>query len=549
MKILVDSWIPVQTRSGKARHVSATCVADADVLEIEAIRPDFRGAVYQFLIGLLQVACAPQDLDEWRRRYANPPSREELEQFLAPYAQAFELQSDGPAFMQDFALKEKTKQLSVAGLLIDAGSDSNLYFNKPSEAPGFCPSCFAQALFTLQVNAPSGGRGIRTSLRGGGPLTTLLQPADEKATLWQKLWLNVLPQDALGYEPVKQLGDALPWMAPTRISEGAVAKDTTPETVHPLQAWWSMPRRIRIDASTVQEHGQCALCGAQDVRLIRHYLHRRGGTNYTGAWQHPLTPYYLDKKGEKPPISAKGHQAGRGYRDWLGLVLGNEDHQPDVARVVGHFNGHVRSPKVRLWCFGYATSNMKALCWYETQLPVHAVEPDVIKPFTASVKQLLDAADEMARTLHKQVKAAWFKRPGDVGAEPAVPQSFWQNSESAFYAALDKLAAHDFDSSAPLAGIYEAWLRQAYGQVLSLFDHWAMRGSIEDLDLKRVVQARADLVQDLNKSKALKPLWEVVNRHKPASPDKPSAKGKTTKRKTPLHKQADDATGQKELFS
>jgi hypothetical protein len=33
-------------------------------------------------------------------------------------------------------------------------------------------------LFSLQLNAPSGGKGYRTGLRGGGPLTTLIELQD-----------------------------------------------------------------------------------------------------------------------------------------------------------------------------------------------------------------------------------------------------------------------------------------------------------------------------------------------------------------------------------
>jgi len=481
-------------------------------VDIYSERPDFRGALYQFLIGLLQTAYAPQDVQEWRERYGKPPSREQLEAALAPYRHAFLLETEGPAFMQDLALPEEVNQLPVLELLIDAGSSSNRYFNKPLGDHGLCERCFAQALLTLQINAPSGGRGIRTSLRGGGPLTTLLLPTDENATLWQKLWLNVLPLDAFEHPPVKVLSDVLPWLAPTRTSDDKGGQDTPPESVHPLQAYWSMPRRIRLDASTV-EQGECAICAARDVRLIRHYRTRHGGTNYTGAWVHPLTPYSLDAKGEKPPISSKGRQGGRGYRDWLGLVLGNDEHQPDAARVVSHFTAKVGKLQVRLWCFGFDMSNMKALCWYDSTLPVHAVEPDVQRAFAKSVKQLLDSAEEMANALHKQVKAAWFRRPGDVGSEPAVPQSFWQGSEATFYRLLGELAALDFDSAAELTPIYHRWLRETRRQALSLFDHWVLSGPLEDQDMQRVVKARAALAKDLNGGKALKPLWDIVNRY------------------------------------
>ena len=512
MNLLEHPWLQVRHRDGEVRCLSPLQVAAADVIDLVAPRLDFRGALYQFLIGLLQTAYAPQDVQEWRERYAEAPSQEELAAAFEPYRQAFQLENDGPAFMQDLALPDEVNQLPVLELLIDAGSSSNRYFNKPVADHGLCESCFAQALLTLQLNAPSGGRCIRTSLRGGGPLTTLLLPADENATLWQRLWLNVLSLDALDHPPVKVLGDVLPWLVPTRTSDDKGGQDTPPESVHPLQAYWSMPRRIRLDASTAGQ-GECAICAAPDVRLIRHYRTRHGGTNYTGAWLHPLTPYSLDAKGEKPPISCKGHQAGRGYRDWLGLVLGNDEHQPDAARVVAHFMAKVGKPQVRLWCFGFSTSNMKALCWYDSSLPVHTVEADVQRAFTKSVKQLLDSAEEMDGTLHRQVKAAWFRRPSDVGTEPAVLQSFWQGSEAIFYRLLDELAALDFERSARLALIYRRWLLETRRQVLSLFDHWVLSGPFEDQDMQRVVKARAVLAKDLNGGKVLKPLWDIVNRY------------------------------------
>jgi CRISPR system Cascade subunit CasA len=408
---------------------------------------------------------------------------------------------------------------------MDAGSSSNLYFNKPVPDFALCESCVAQALLTLQLNAPSGGRGIRVSLRGGGPLTTLLLPAQEPlkepSSLWQKLWLNVLPLDALGYAPVKAMSDVLPWLAPTRTSDGKDSRDTPPESVHPLQAWWSMSRRIRLDATTVG-HGDCSICDARGVRLFRHYRTRHGGTNYTGAWMHPLTPYSLDKKGEKPPISCKGRQAGRGYRDWAGLVLGNDDHQPDAARVMAHFTAKVKKPRVRLWCFGFDMSNMKALCWYDSTLPVHVIAPNLQLRFTKRVKQALDSADSQAYALREQIKVAWFspqrlKRPDEQkriaksAAMAAIAQSFWQSTESAFYRLLDSLSVLDFDDEAELAPIYRVWLQGTCRQTLALFDHWVLSGPLEDQEMRRVIEARAALVKELNGGKAMKPLWEIVN--------------------------------------
>ena len=452
--------------------------------------------------------------------------------------------------MQDLLLLKtanlEPNQNSVRDLLIDAGSDSNLYFNKHKEDFALCESCFAQALFTLQINAPSGGRGVRTSLRGGGPITTLVVPVDESpekpSTLWQKLWLNVLPKEALNdsCSDIKKIGDVLPWMVATRTSDGSDGVETTPESVHPLQAYWSMPRRIRIDTSSIDGHGNCSICAAKDVRTIRHYLTRHGGTNYTGNWLHPLTPYSLDSKGEKPPISIKGRQAGKGYREWLGMVLGNDDHQPDAAKVTRHFN-EKRSRKegrkgYRLWCFGYDMSNMKAMCWYDSTLPIHEVDISRRTTFIGRVKAVLDSAEGMASELHRQVKAAWYRRPGDVGSEPAVFDSFWEETEPLFYKALNGLldlygsvsaqggAKDEAAETGKLTDVYKAWLNETRCVALQLFDHWVLSAPIEEQDMRRVVEARANLGRGLNLAKELKPLWDIVD---PNRGKRTKAKGKS----------------------
>lgn len=523
MNLIEDDWLQGTDAEGKTAALSLLDIGDVKWLDLHAERPDFRGALYQLLIGVLQTGYAPQDVDEWRDRWRSPPDRDELSKAFNDLLPAFVLESDSgaPAFMQDLELPAEANQLSVRDLLIDAGSDSNLYFNKPVDDFCLCGRCAATALFALQINAPSGGRGVRTSLRGGGPLTTLLLPVESgtPATLWQKLWLNVQPVEALSHAPVTELGRVLPWLLPTRNSDGDKGLETTPQSVHPLQAYWSMPRRIRL-VSPLGDGGvgTCSVCAAENVRVFSHYKTRHGGTNYTGAWTHPLTPYKLDSKGEKPPISCKGRDAGKGYREWVGLVLGNEDHQPDAAQVVRHFNNHVRKPAARLWCFGYAMDNMKAQCWYESMLPVLNVEASRRRVFTKRVKELLDAADLMAIQLHKHVKSAWFSRPGDVGQERAVPQSFWQGSEPMFYRALHGLhGVDDLESASSVRPVYQQWLREARELVLGLFDDWVLKVPVEALNMQRVVQARADLLKDLSAGKAFKPLWDVVSGGKKAS--------------------------------
>ncbi|HJW55382.1 MAG TPA: type I-E CRISPR-associated protein Cse1/CasA, partial [Burkholderiaceae bacterium] len=315
MNLLHDEWLTVRRRDGSIARISPAGISpecNNPAIELIAPRPDFRGAQYQFLIGLLQTACGPDERDEWHDQWDAGPSVMELTASFERYANAFQLNTDGPAFMQDFNLPDgETKP--IAALLIDAPGGKTIndnldHFIKRDTVGAICPVCAATALFTLQINAPSGGVGHRVSLRGGGPLTTLVLPRDEQATLWHKLWLNVLPKSELNVDALAMGNDhdsaILPWLATTRVSD-IKGSDTTPGQVHPLQAYWSMPRRIRLDFTNVHA-GKCEICGADSDQLISQYRAKNYGINYTGAWLHPLTPYSFYPKNEKPPLSVKG---------------------------------------------------------------------------------------------------------------------------------------------------------------------------------------------------------------------------------------------------
>jgi len=521
MHLLRDRWLSIQRTNGQVDRVVPASIVDGinPPVDLIAPRPDFRGALYQFLIGLLQTTYAPDDIDEWQERWEHPPGVAELETAFGRYEQAFALDGDGPAFMQDLDPLAAQKPVAIRGLLIDAGSDSNEYFNKPGEDSGMCPACAAQALFTLQINAPSGGVGHRVSLRGGGPLTSLVMPRDTRATLWQKLWLNVLPRSEMAHDPLSgnqsRASDILPWLSPTRVSD-AKGVETPPGTVHPLQAYWSMPRRIRLDFDNAHA-GRCCICGEECGQLVSQYRTKNYGTNYTGFWMHPLTPYVLDPKREKPPLSMKGQKGGIAYRHWLGLALGTDDKQPP-AQVVSYFIackaaqvGMRREPV--LWCFGYDMDNMKARCWYDATLPLYAIKPSSLRPFQKAVLALLDVAREAANLLGKSVKAARFSRPADAGNDPAVPQSFWQATETTFYRALKSLADADSLDEPALAPIYRNWLVEIRDQTVDLFDEWVLAAPIEEMEMKRVVAARSGLEKWLNAAKPMKEAWKLANAH------------------------------------
>lgn len=519
MNLIKDPWIPAIRQDGIECKIAPWQIVEIEnpIIELTAPRPDFQGALYQFLIGLLQTTFAPEDQVEWLKYWENVPDAQKLKSTFELFSEAFELANpEGPAFMQDFSLTEGKKK-PIAALLIESpGSKtikSNLdHFVKGGLVPGACESCSASALFTLQINAPSGGAGHRVGLRGGGPLTTLVKRG-KSTRLWQQLWANLLTEEA-SVESIKTVDSSvLPWMAESRYS--TQGETTYPDDVNPLQAYWSMPRRIRLLINEVEE-GCCSLCGTNTNRLASSFITKNYGINYDGPWVHPLTPYRFDLKKENFPLSLKGQKGGLTYRHWLGLAWLDEASGDTAAQVVREFNTErvdllLDDQQPTIWCFGYDMDNMKARCWYEHQMPLIDVSKSIRDVFVAAANQLNNAAREAAKLLRSQIKTAWFSRPADVkGDMMTMDQAFWQVTEPDFFQMLHHLSKMDDGSRQMPPQVADRWRNILRKSTLSLFDQWVLEGDAEDLDMKRITKARRELVKKLNIAKPFKDLEQLA---------------------------------------
>src|SRR5690554_137653 len=225
MNLIDDTWLPFRLRGGSVEELPIADIVRSDVVDLALPRADFQGAAYQLLIGLLQTVMAPDNRRQWHKLFNEPPTSEELQAQLKKVAHAFNLTGDGPLFMQDFDELDEGAVVDVTSLLIDAPGENGIknntdHFVKRSNAVAFSLPMATLALFTLQINAPSGGQGHRVGLRGGGPLTNLLIPQDGDSTLWEKLWLNVICLDVWPYgEADFASASVFPWLAPTKISK------------------------------------------------------------------------------------------------------------------------------------------------------------------------------------------------------------------------------------------------------------------------------------------------------------------------------------------
>jgi CRISPR system Cascade subunit CasA len=472
--LLNNAWLPVRRASGTShtiRPCDLTDGMDSDpVVALDWPRPDFQLAGLEFVIGLLATACPPADDDDgWFTWWETPPTPEVLQAAFVPLAHAFVLDGNGPQFMQDFE-DFGGEANRIETLLIDAPGGQTLkkntdHFVKRAAVTTMSRAAAAMALFTLQSYAPAGGAGNRVGLRGGGPLTTLaVPPWRGPLPLWHLLWANV----PVGEPPApEQLRLVFPWLAPTRTSERG-RSSTTPADVHDLQAFWGMPRRIRLVFSENPEERPCDVLDTVDGVVVLGWQQRPYGANYA-LWGHPLSPYYRQKPTETEWLPVHAQPGGVGYRHWVGLLFDDATDAP-ARRAAGTIETF-RSKRLfqvasaaervqwRLLAAGYDMDNMKARGFVESEMPViEPGKPENTKDFVLLLRQLIAGASEAASLLGRAVRRALFsdgaKVALDAGLLTTVRSRFWDATETEFLLQVRDAAGETVDAEA----VRRAWL-------------------------------------------------------------------------------------------
>lgn len=507
MNLLTDSFIPVITASGQRRIITVSEVTRTDdpAIALACDRGDFGAALAQFLITLFQYVIAPDAEDTWVSLLHEPPKPSELEVALDDLRHAFELEGKWP-FMQDAALDPSLGIRPLDSLLLESPGENALknntdLFVKRQSQTHWGPAQAALALLTLQINAPSGGQGHRTSLRGGGPLTTLVWPenvigldgSSHPATLWQKVWCNVLPTSE---PPPSDHRIALPWTTACITSEDGRSV---------LEGW---PR-------TPTQGERMALCGFATPRRIlllwegeegdRHcigYATRNYGANYpSDQFRHPASPYYRDANGAWLPHHIG--EAGFSYQHftrYCARVGADANPQNLQAVVVAHAldsdeRRRVLGDTTSLWACGYAMDNAKVMAWHEAHYPLFPHVPDTNRrAMWLEADKLVLASNEAASQLGRSLR----KLGGDV---PLAIRGLRDQTEAAFYAALHAIAT-DTSAEQRIAQ-RESWLLQLLKATVRHFDDHADRQVDTQSRLSRVQRAaeeRLFLWRSLNKA-------------------------------------------------
>ncbi|HIJ95857.1 MAG TPA: type I-E CRISPR-associated protein Cse1/CasA [Desulfuromonadales bacterium] len=526
--LIEKQWIPVLLRDGTKTKIAPYEVTKAfsenPVVSLNAPRPDFNGALIQFLIGLVQTVAAPQSGSEWKKKLIEPPSPSELEAKLLPIRSAFELVSGKKRFMLSLEELKGSKQLPIEQLLIDGPKQNTLdlnkdHFVKRGTVNGICPSCCAMTVYAAQTNSPAGGPGFRTSLRGGGPLTTLVAGDGEFSTLWHLIWLNILNRqkfDNLCNSSKNRPSQKFPWRAKLKL-------EATERDIHPTQYFWSMPRRITLEQFELS--GSCDLCGYENEPLVTHYRELNKGTEYKAPMKHHLSPYDAGKG--KAILTQPG---GVAYRHWLGFVFKERGSDKEPARIVHEHieTRHRPEWQFRLWSFGYDMANAKACCWYETTFPLYMVDGQNLQKYEDLIFSVVKAAYEVCGNMKIAIKRVlqgvpefdpitrktkWKykdikKLSGDEEKErerilysmkektlfDSAEAYFWQLTESDYYQLLNRLTIA-LGSSSDYSDNLVEWQKVLSQTSLNLFDSQMLEGPFEALKVKNISLAREELKQ------------------------------------------------------
>ncbi|MBQ2260144.1 MAG: type I-E CRISPR-associated protein Cse1/CasA [Loktanella sp.] len=447
LNLIDDAWIPVTCADGSRKVIAPWQMAEAGILRPDWPRPDFNIACYEFLIGLLFLADPPKDIEDWDDRCNPDPGQ--LKDRLAPFAAAFDLLGDGPRFLQDLEKLEGTPN-PVDSLFIDsagantAKNNADLMVHR-GRYPALAPAMAAMALYTFQAFAPSGGAGNRTSMRGGGPLVTLIDP---QRGLWPLIWANV---------PTGQAGqvDDLPWMRPTRVSDKGMETFPPEGGSFGVEAFFGMPRRLRL----VDQNG-----------VVTGVTQRPWGTNYA-QWKHPLSPYYCLKEGDEwLPVHPR---AGRfGYRNWLGIVAGAAS---TGTRELGLM---LREPRGggKVIVAGWAMDNMKPRDFIWSTQPLLRLDPET----EFRLEGLVRAAEVAGSVLRSALEPVL--RVGET--REAEREAFFATTEPAFRGHVDAMVAG--------AVVASAWLADLQKQAVAQFDALALPqlAQRDTKKIEQIVQAR-----------------------------------------------------------
>ncbi|MCS6984936.1 MAG: type I-E CRISPR-associated protein Cse1/CasA, partial [Leptospiraceae bacterium] len=215
-----------------------------------------------------------------------------------------------------------------------------------------------------------------------------------------------------------------------------------------------------------------------------------------------------DKEGMNAVVTKPYHFL---YKNWPVMIGARQDAKAAIVvnKAIERLYG-MEQYQLAIHAFGYEVDNMKAIAWYDEELPLFRVPQDKLKEYKNIVNTLVEAAEKAGDALKKAIKEAWSgekeenqKKDGKKAEPKIVPNDsfnteFYKSTEKQFYSLLAKLANSGDSWSNELKNeLKKEWYSTLKRAALTIFSNIVESGDFRYENLKKIVYAHIRLEKEL----------------------------------------------------
>lgn len=282
MNLLFDLWVPVRADGGTGAFHLLTyrqLLCEPGNWQVSLPRDDLELACLQLLVCMTQVMFLPEDTQTLCERLAEPLSPEAFDAGIAPCQDWFDLDHPTQPFMQSRGVKA-AEDTPIQKLLVGLPEGNNhAFFNEAGEVRHLSGALAAIALFNQATNAPSFGGGFKGSLRGGGPITTLVAGRDLRETIWH----NVLTRPRIQERQIGMPGsgeDQPTWVRPIQEKETIRWNE-----IGLARGLFWQPARVELIRAGAT--APCDVLGGEAGQSYTAFRKEKFNFTVEGLWPHP----------------------------------------------------------------------------------------------------------------------------------------------------------------------------------------------------------------------------------------------------------------------
>lgn len=303
MNLLKDAWIPVRNGADfqQITYKELLCSEQSEC-QVALPRDDLEMACIQMLAALTQVIFMPADKKELRTRIKTPLTEQEYETEVKKYEEWFDLAHPKWPFMQVKGVNGEWTSIQklMIGMpeITSKSASAHAFFNEPTEVRSISSGITAIALFNQASNSPSFGGGFKGSLRGAGPISTMVMSTNLRKTVWE----NVLHEDGVR--------DLIPWYDETKENDKPVWVDPVPKgdiqphSIGLIRGLFWQPAHIELVKA--DKLMSCDLVGGANQECYEGFRKERYVYDLKGVWPHPYSPRQFESDGSIKYLAFKG---------------------------------------------------------------------------------------------------------------------------------------------------------------------------------------------------------------------------------------------------